>query len=506
MQAPAHRQDARDERGFTLVEMVVAISLIALSFLALAGLMSSALGALGAARQRSAFIEIANGEMERLRSHPYDSVGVNDTDPNLASAYEPGPSFGGYDAVLITDGSAPAAVTVVTSSEVQGIPLPYTVRRWVTWWDQGGGTDHVFKRLNVAVEWMENGKNLRSIELTSVLYPGGRGPVTEVNGSPVAVMTVCGAVDPLACPPGTIVAGETGLVFDASGSSDPDAGDTLSYRWLFGDGASALGIQTTYTYGAAGTFTAQLTADDGRGGVSVAQMQISVAPQGGNAPPVAGDFTLSPSTGVAPLNVTVFDNGGSSDPDGATGTAADLEWMWDWGDGTANSTGPTAAHEYSASGTFTIRMTVKDSGGLTNSTTKEVVVTPLNCDIESGFFQNPPNNSTTNRIRVTGTNNKPRDLQFKFTAVTNTACKTSEGGGGITGRLPYINGVGMSDTFVVELTVKSEAAGKVTWEGTGSVLGGDSFSLGESQTGEFWSPAYTAADDRFAFAFSVVKG
>ena len=55
-----------------------------------------------------------------------------------------------------------------------------------------------------------------------------------------------------------------------------------------------------------------------------------------------------------------------------------LEVRWDWGDDgvwdTAWSTTKNVTHEYRAPGTYTIRLEVRDTGGLTNDTTRPAVV------------------------------------------------------------------------------------------------------------------------------------
>ena len=50
--------------------------------------------------------------------------------------------------------------------------------------------------------------------------------------------------------------------FDGTGSSDPDAGQTLSYAWSFGDGSSASGATASHAYGITGTFLVTLQVCD----------------------------------------------------------------------------------------------------------------------------------------------------------------------------------------------------------------------------------------------------
>ncbi len=52
------------------------------------------------------------------------------------------------------------------------------------------------------------------------------------------------------------------VVFDGRGSSDPDAGQTLSFSWNFGDGSSGTGATPNHTYAAPGTYLAALTVTD----------------------------------------------------------------------------------------------------------------------------------------------------------------------------------------------------------------------------------------------------
>ncbi|WDF34269.1 PKD domain-containing protein [Arthrobacter agilis] len=88
-----------------------------------------------------------------------------------------------------------------------------------------------------------------------------------------------------------------------------------------------------------------------------------------NAPPTAAF-----SSSVSGLEVSV-DGSGSKDEDGTIASYA-----WDFGGG-ATATGPTAKHTYAAAGTYSVRLTVTDDDGATNSTTKTVTVAPAPANV-----------------------------------------------------------------------------------------------------------------------------
>ena len=75
-------------------------------------------------------------------------------------------------------------------------------------------------------------------------------------------------------------------------------------------------------------------------------------------PPVAN--AGGPYTGA--VNVAINFNGAASrDPDGSV-----VSYLWNFGDNTTAS-GVTAVHAYAAAGSYTVRLTVTDNDGLTNS-------------------------------------------------------------------------------------------------------------------------------------------
>lgn len=94
--------------------------------------------------------------------------------------------------------------------------------------------------------------------------------------------------DPVAVGAATPDSGSVPFVvsFSSAGSSDPD-GDTLRFLWLFGDGGSSDLPNPQHTYVVAGTYTAVLVVDDGRGGIVHDSLTVRVT----------ADFPF-PTTGV----------------------------------------------------------------------------------------------------------------------------------------------------------------------------------------------------------------
>ena len=97
-----------------------------------------------------------------------------------------------------------------------------------------------------------------------------------------------------------------------------------------------------------------------------------------NIPPVAS-FTESAET-VYVGEAINFDATGSYDPDGSI-----VSYSWDFGDG-ATATGAIVSHAYSASGTYTVTLTVADNDAATDTqtATKSVLPTIVQCQLTIG--------------------------------------------------------------------------------------------------------------------------
>ncbi|MGD8395931.1 MAG: PKD domain-containing protein [Candidatus Eiseniibacteriota bacterium] len=138
------------------------------------------------------------------------------------------------------------------------------------------------------------------------------------------------------------------IAFQGTGS-DP-GGDPLTFRWAFGDGATAIGAQVSHTYLDQGTYAVTLTVSDGDGGASQCPTTASVQ----NVLPTC-DGAGGPYEGVSgdPLTFT----GSASDPG-----ADPLTYVWQFGDGLTAS-GASVNHVYAAGGLYTVTLCVSDDVG-----------------------------------------------------------------------------------------------------------------------------------------------
>jgi len=157
----------------------------------------------------------------------------------------------------------------------------------------------------------------------------------------------------------TALAGES-ITFDASTSYDPD-GTTESWDWNFGDGVIGSGEVVQHSFTTNGTYIVAMTVKDDEQLANSTQKTITVIDY------PAASFSYSPEEPLVDHTVT-FD-ATASNPVGGTIT----EYAWKFGDGQIG-TGATITHSYSTTGTFTVNLTVTDSEGLANSTTKAIIV------------------------------------------------------------------------------------------------------------------------------------
>lgn len=104
-------------------------------------------------------------------------------------------------------------------------------------------------------EW---GLTATTTQSVTIAVPAGNRPPTAVFNPPACSGLACNV--------------------SAVGSTDPDTGDSLSYRWSWGDGTpDSTTAGASHTFGVGGTYTVTLTVTDGWGTASVVTREVTVS-------------------------------------------------------------------------------------------------------------------------------------------------------------------------------------------------------------------------------------
>jgi PKD repeat protein len=202
-----------------------------------------------------------------------------------------------------------------------------------------------------------------------------------------------GNANPVAAAAANPVVGVPPLLvnFDASQSTDAD-GDSLAYSWDFGDGtAPATGVSVAHSYQNAGSFTATLTASDGRGGSDTDAVAITV----GTAP-VATINTPAAGAKYSAGDTITFSGSATDAQDGQLPASA---FYWEVLLHHNIHTHPFETFSGVKSGSFTIPqisetadnvfyriyLTVTDSSGLTHQSTRDLLPNKVTITLDSNI-------------------------------------------------------------------------------------------------------------------------
>ncbi len=181
--------------------------------------------------------------------------------------------------------------------------------------------------------------------------------------------------------------------FDGSGSSDPDAGDSVSYAWdLDGDGQydDSTAVAPSYTYTSQGVHTASLRVTDSHDESGTAAVTISA----GNSAPSATINSPAPGTTWKVGDLVEFAGGATDAQDGPLPASA-LSWSLilhhcpsnchshplQSFDGVAGGSFTTPDHEYPSH--LELRLTARDSGGLTDTRSVQLDPQTVNLTLNS---------------------------------------------------------------------------------------------------------------------------
>jgi type II secretory pathway pseudopilin PulG len=298
------RRLSRDEDGFSLVEALVAVFILAVGAFAVLQSLNFGLTESGVSRQRQTAEQLVNQELEQGRGLNYGNIGLADAGPLTQSTDPLNPDYNlstdglSYDAdgaggsvgmePLILSQVAPNlphGPTAVTKGKTT-----FQIYDYVTWVDVAGiaGSQNS-KRVTVVATYVSDATHALTQVKGSSLYSSGAIPVAtgtaSTNNPPV-----------VSCPTSTV----SGLTINLTAvASDPDSGDSIAqYDWDYGDTStsSSSSPQASHTYATGGTYTITNVVHDTHGAqASTASLGCTVtvvAP----SPTSTGDTTVPTGT------------------------------------------------------------------------------------------------------------------------------------------------------------------------------------------------------------------
>jgi hypothetical protein len=142
------------------------------------------------------------------------------------------------------------------------------------------------------------------------------------------------------------------------------AGRQLTYKWGFGDGASATGAQVSHAYATYGYFVVSVSAVDPTGQHTSSQTTVTVVPP-------------APQAKIAVSHDRAYNYIVTVNASASTGT--DLHYFWDFGDGASSTSGldQKVTHYYLHPGTYGVTLTVVDVAGQRDTTIVQVTVSAV---------------------------------------------------------------------------------------------------------------------------------
>ncbi len=152
------------------------------------------------------------------------------------------------------------------------------------------------------------------------------------------------------------------IEFNGTESKDPD-GKIELYSWNFGDYQTSTEENVTYKYSSGGEYTVSLEVKDNDGEKSKSEKTISI-----NKPP---ETSINSSATESDTGTEIgFDSFACADSDGQI-----VKCLWDFGDNQFVE-GTQVGHAYINEGDYTVKLTVEDNEGSTNTSTHNLKIVP----------------------------------------------------------------------------------------------------------------------------------
>ena len=206
-------QAADDELGFTLIEMMVAILLLAIIFAAMVSVIITSLTSMQREEQRVRATQLAQEELEYLRAIDWDCAAIDSTDPDYSATYN-GNTTVVLDPAECSDTSPRTLIAQDPSPTARPVDgIDYTVTRNIYWIDDPAdgtaavGTDsdpQDYKEFRADIAWTFRGEaytyantstRVPTIEEVPLDPPPASTTfeITSLEVDPVSVGTTAGA-------------------------------------------------------------------------------------------------------------------------------------------------------------------------------------------------------------------------------------------------------------------------------------------------------------------------
>jgi hypothetical protein len=168
---------ANGEAGFSLVETVLAMTVAALMFGAVGGVLLVGLKSTLVGRQAQQAADLANRTVEELRNRDFTTLGLASTDV----ASDPAITASGYAVPLANDTTSTEPIVFVTTSPIsQHVrtttldSTTFTVARYVTSPPADAVAGNAYRRVTVVVSWT-SGSRTRSRSASTLVAEARRG-------------------------------------------------------------------------------------------------------------------------------------------------------------------------------------------------------------------------------------------------------------------------------------------------------------------------------------------
>lgn len=331
----------RDEAGFTLVEVVVALTLLTVAATSFAVTTGNAFGLVGSSQERQSAVQIANQWMEQARVVPFgglalpaDTVfeGEGTPDEGVGGG---GTTYAGADGAqetLVLD----AGSTFAHAGDESLNTVDYRVYRYVTWVPQADVTE-AYKRVTVVVQWLGTGNKIQRVTQSTLI--SGDGVAWSASVTSTTSTTALGATTTSSTTTSTTSTTSTTLLPTLADCLGDVSGPVATLAVLAGSGALSgftssatvivsmsvvelcLNVEVSFSNdgttwspwvafsssaawavaGTEGTQTMYARFKDGNGNITIQSTSVIVD---GSAPTTPGDFTASVLNGPRRVRLT----------------------------------------------------------------------------------------------------------------------------------------------------------------------------------------------------------